>query len=360
MMRAAVLNAIGSPYEVADIDIDKPADDEVLVRTTAAGLCHSDLQFVTGRKSMPTPFVAGHESAGVIEAVGSRVTYVKPGDRVVTYLNAFCGQCRFCLRGQPFLCRAGSTTRPPDAAPRLSRRGERIDQFFNVSSFAEQLLVHQSQVAKVPEAISLDKAALLGCAALTGIGAVFHTAQVRPGDNVAVFGCGGVGLNIVQGARLAGAQMIIAIDPVPEKRDLAMRLGATHSFAPKDDLPAELVDLSGGGLEHAFDAIGMSAVGEQCLASVARGGAATIVGMMADDDHLRIGPLDMVIGKRVLGCSMGSNRARLDIPLYAEMYVQGRLNLDLVSGHVPLVGINDAIDALKSGRVLRTVVSFGA
>lgn len=358
-MRAAILAEIGSPLQVVDITIDTPAANEVLVCAAAAGICHSDLQFIAGRKHMPTPYVAGHESSGIVAAVGSQVQYVQPGDRVVTYLNAFCGQCRYCLTGRPFLCREPSTRRPAEAEPRLRHGGQPIEQFFNVSAFAEQLLVHESQVAKIPAELPLDRAALLGCAALTGLGAVFHTAQVRPGDTVAVFGCGGVGLNIVQGARLAGAGQVIAIDPVPAKRALAIKLGATAAFEPGPDTVGTLIEITRGGLDHAFDAIGMKSVSEQCMAAIARGGATIVVGMMADAERLEITPLDMVIGKRVLGCSMGSNRARLDIPAYAELYLAGRLNLDdLISERVGLERIGDAVTALSANATTRNLVIF--
>lgn len=358
-MKAAVLEAIPSEYTITDVEIDRPQPNEVLVQTVAAGVCHSDLQFVEGRQHIAVPFVAGHESAGIVEAVGSQVTYVKPGDRVVTYLNSFCGRCKYCLSGRPFACRDSSMQRPAGAPARLRWRGEPIEQFFSVSSFAERLLVHESQVTKVPNEMPLDRAALLGCAAITGLGAVFHTAGARPGDTVVVFGCGGVGLNVVQGAAIAGAERIIAVDPVPAKRELARVLGATDTLGADASVVDEILSLTEGGADHAFDAIGLKTVAEQCVKVVARGGAATIVGMMPEEERLELNYLDLVLGKRVLGCSMGSNRARIDIPFYASLYLQGRLKLDeLISRRVQLDDIQSAFNDLRTGAVTRSLIVF--
>jgi S-(hydroxymethyl)glutathione dehydrogenase/alcohol dehydrogenase len=358
-MKAAVLTKIPGDYEIVDIDIDEPGPQEVLIRTAAAGLCHSDVQFIEGRQTMQTPFVPGHESSGVVEAVGSAVTYVRPGDHVVTYLNSFCGSCKYCLSGRPFACRETSTSRQMDQPSRLKWNGNGIDQFFDVSSFAEQLLVHESQVAKVPTELPLDKAALLGCATITGFGSVIHTAQVRPGDDVVVFGCGGIGLNIIQGARIAGARQIIAVDPHPSRTDLALLMGATASVEAGESAVDEIIHLTNGGADYAFDAIGLKSVAEQAVACVSRGSAAVIVGMMPETDRLEVSALDMVIGKRILGSSMGSNRARLDIPFYADLYLQGRLNLDdLVSHHLTLDQINVAVSGMQSAEGLRHVITF--
>jgi S-(hydroxymethyl)glutathione dehydrogenase/alcohol dehydrogenase len=229
-MKAAVLRSAPGPLAIEDIDIAAPEPREVLVRTAAAGVCHSDLHFVDGSYPARLPSVLGHESAGVVEAVGSDVTHVRPGDHVITCLSVFCGNCSYCLSGRPALCQGKrGLMRARTEPPRLSAGGETVWQFLDMSSFAEQMLVHENGVVKIPEAMPLEQAALLGCAVTTGLGAVFRTAAVEPGATVAVIGCGGVGLNCIQGARLAGAGRVIAVDRLPSKLELAQRFGATDT-----------------------------------------------------------------------------------------------------------------------------------
>ncbi|MEM1231098.1 MAG: alcohol dehydrogenase catalytic domain-containing protein [Pseudomonadota bacterium] len=226
-MKAAVLREVNQPLSIEDIQHGDPAPREVLVRTVAAGVCHSDLHFQNGSYPYPMPAVLGHESAGVVEAVGSDVTYVKPGDHVITCLSAFCGHCEYCLTGSMSLCQEPELQRPADKPPRLAQGGEPIAQFLNLSSFAEYMLVHEHAIAKVRPDMPLDRAALIGCGVTTGIGAVIHTAKVEPGATVAVLGCGGIGLSAINGAAIAGAARIIAVDMVPSKLELARKFGAT-------------------------------------------------------------------------------------------------------------------------------------
>ncbi len=226
-MKAAVLREINQPLVIEDIQYGNPAPREVLVRTVAAGVCHSDLHFQNGSYPYPLPAVLGHESAGVVEAVGSDVTYVKPGDHVITCLSAFCGHCEPCLTGHMSLCQEPELQRAPDQPSRLARGDENIAQFLNLSSFAEYMLVHEHTIVKVREDMPLDRAALIGCGVTTGVGAVIHTAGVEPGSTVAVLGCGGVGLSAINGAAIAGAARIIAIDMVPSKLDLARKWRST-------------------------------------------------------------------------------------------------------------------------------------
>jgi S-(hydroxymethyl)glutathione dehydrogenase/alcohol dehydrogenase len=361
MIRAAILNAVGSPLEIADdVVIDRPRSHEVLVRTAASGVCHSDLHYVKGLQPVDTPCVAGHESAGVVEAVGSDVRAVRPGDHVVTCLSAFCGSCRYCLLGQPFLCRDMRVRREPDGPSRL-RRGDRpLHQFFNVSAFAEQMLVHENQVVRIDPTIPLDRAALLGCATITGVGAVLHTARVEPGSTVVVFGCGGIGLNVVAGARIAGAARVIGVDPVAAKRKLAERFGATDTVDPTGtDVVSVLLDMTDGGADHAFEAIGLPLTCEQAMGAIRRGGTVTVIGMMPAGQHMRVTTEDLVVGKRLLGSSMGSNRFVLDVPFYAALYERGQLPLDLlVSARLPLDRITDAFDELDRGELARSVIVF--
>ncbi len=258
-MKAAVLTSIPGELTVEDVAIDKPQKNEVLIRTAAAGLCHSDLHFMEGKYPYLTPTVPGHESAGVVEAVGEDVTYVQPGDHVITCLSVFCGHCDYCLSGRTNLCAGKSlVARGFEGTPRLSMNGQPVFQFLDLSSFGEYMLVHQNAVVKVTKDIPLDRAALIGCGVTTGVGAVFNTARVQAGSTVAVIGCGGVGLNCVQGAALAGACRVIAVDMVPLKLKLAEQFGATDLVdASKGDAVQQVQELTGGGVDYSFEAIGL-------------------------------------------------------------------------------------------------------
>src|SRR5215510_3246821 len=247
-MKAAVFHAPNTPLTIEDISLQKPGSREVLIRTKAAGLCHSDLHFIEGLYPHPVPTVPGHESSGVVEAVGSDVTYVKPGDHVVTCLSVFCGTCDMCTTGRPVLCTGTDVKLMPGVANRFSwGRKEKLNQFLNLSSFAEQMLVHENAVVKIRKDMPLDLAALIGCGVITGYGAVVNTAKVRPGETVAVIGCGGVGMAAINGAAIAGAGRIIAIDTNPAKLQLATKLGATDLVNPKEGDPvAKVKELTGG------------------------------------------------------------------------------------------------------------------
>src|SRR3954447_23585774 len=230
-MKAAVLHAANQPLTIEEVALEKPRSREVVLRTAFAGLCHSDLHFIEGLYPTPTPVVLGHESSGIVEAVGEDVTYVKPGDHVITCLSVFCGTCAQCVTGHPNLCENTEVKMPPGQSRRMSwKGGELMNQFLNLSSFAEQMLVHENSMVKIDDDIPLDRGALVGCGVMTGVGAVFNAAKVEPGATVAVIGCGGVGLSAVNGAALAGAERIIAIDTVQSKLDLARELGATDTL----------------------------------------------------------------------------------------------------------------------------------
>jgi S-(hydroxymethyl)glutathione dehydrogenase/alcohol dehydrogenase len=280
-MKAAVLREINKPLEIEDIQYGNPAPREVLIRTVAAGVCHSDLHFQNGSYPYPLPAVLGHESAGVVEAVGSDVTYVKPGDHVITCLSAFCGHCESCLTGHMSLCQEPELQRAPDQPSRLARGDENIAQFLNLSSFAEYMLVHEHTIVKIREDMPLDRAALIGCGVTTGVGAVIHTAAVEPGSTVAVIGCGGVGLSAVNGAAIAGAARIIAVDMVESKLELARKFGATDVVNAKEVDPVEAVrEMTGGGVHYSFEAIGLKQTAEQSFKMLGFGGTATIIGMI--------------------------------------------------------------------------------
>lgn len=359
-MKAALLTEIPSELKIEEVGIDKPGVGEVLIRTAAAGVCHSDLHFVEGSYWYPTPVVLGHESAGVVEAVGPDVTYVAPGDHVITCLSGFCGACEYCLAGRPSLCGKESLRRPADDAPRLTFGGEQCHQFLELSSFAEQMLVHERSLVKIRRDMPLDRAALIGCGVTTGLGAAFRTARVEPGETVAVIGCGGVGLNAVQGAAIAGASRVIAVDMVEMKLKLAEQFGATDLVdASKGDPVAQVMELTRGGVDHAIEAIGLKITAEQSFAMIKRGGTATIIGMIPLGTKIELPGAEFLYEKKIQGSNMGSNRFRFDMPRYIDLYLQGRLKLDeLVSARIGLDEVNSAFAAMKAGEVARSVIVF--
>jgi S-(hydroxymethyl)glutathione dehydrogenase/alcohol dehydrogenase len=358
-VKAAVLEHIPGELVIDDVQIDTVGPQEVLVRTTAAGLCHSDLHFMEGKYPHPVPTVLGHESAGVVEAVGSQVSYLQPGDHVISCISGFCGACRYCLSGRPNLCDVagmGAASGPP----RFRRGDQPVHQFAGLSSFAEQLLVHENTLVKIRPDMPLDKAALIGCGVTTGVGAVLNTAKVRPGEVVVVIGCGGIGLNAIQAAAIVGAGRIIAIDRIASKRDLALTFGATDVVdASAGDPVGAVLELTGGGVDHAFEAIGLAATAQQAFNMLRKGGTATVIGMIPIGERVEIEGIQLLMEKRLQGSNMGSNRFRLDMPQYVEWYLAGKLKLDeLVSAVMPLEKINDGFAALKGGEVARQLVTF--
>jgi len=357
-MKAAVLRAPKQPLSIEDVEISKPGPHEVLVRTVAAGVCHSDLHFQNGSYMYPTPAVLGHESAGVVEQVGAEVRYVQPGDHVITCLSVFCGHCEFCLSGRPALCTKVDTRRRPTDPPRLSKDGKPVWQFLDLSSYAEQMLVHENAIVKITKDMPLDRAALIGCGVTTGVGAVFNTAKVPPGATVAVIGCGGVGLSAVQGAAIAGAGRVIAVDMLDSKLELARKMGATDTVnAKKGDPIAQVKDLTGGGVDYSFEAIGLKVAAEQAFAMLKNGGTATVIGMISLGQKIELPGVDFLFEKKIQGSSMGSNRFRTDMPKYVDMYLNGKLNLDdMVSKRIKLADVNDAFAALEKGEVARQVI----
>jgi S-(hydroxymethyl)glutathione dehydrogenase/alcohol dehydrogenase len=362
-IRAAVFRKVHDPLTIESIDIDKPWGREVLVRTAATGVCHSDLHVVDGdgRFPMDRPIVLGHEGSGVVEAVGADVTTVRPGDHVVACLSGFCGNCAQCLSGHPNLCVGGIVTRPDSAAPRLSQRGQGFRQFIGISSYAERMLLHENSIVKIDPELPLDRAALVGCGVLTGVGAALRSSGLQAGQTVAVFGCGGVGLAIVQGARIGGARQIIGVDMFESKMEMAKRVGATHFVNSKKDDPVKAIrSLTGGaGVDHAFEAVGNATLVRQAIESLAIRGTATIVGVLPPDAKIEFPWMAIRPECRVQTSRMGSNRFRTDIPLYLEFYRQGRLLLDeMVTRRGRLDDINEAFRAMKAGEVARTVLTF--
>lgn len=362
-MRAAVLVQPGQQLVIEDLAIDQPGPHEVLIRTAACGLCHSDLHFIDGAYPHAVPAVPGHEAAGVVEAVGSEVSSLKVGDSVVTCLSVFCGHCEFCVTGRMALCPGAGTRRGRDEPPRLSRGdGSPVAQMLNLSAFAEQMLVHEHACVAVNPDMPLDRAALLGCAVTTGAGAVFNACKLTPGETVAVVGCGGVGLAAINAARIAGAGRIIAADPLPEKRELALRLGATDTVdAASDGAAAEMIELTKGGVDHAIEAVGRPASAALAVAALRRGGTATVLGMMPLAEKVGLSAMDLLSGKRLQGAFMGMNRFPVDLPRLVDFYLRGLLDLDaIIAERIPLDAINDGFETMRGGHAARSVVVFPA
>ncbi|HZP46572.1 MAG TPA: Zn-dependent alcohol dehydrogenase [Candidatus Binataceae bacterium] len=360
-MKAAILRELHQPLSIEEVAIDQPGPHEVLVRTVAVGVCHSDLHVVHGTLPTRMPAILGHEPAGVVEAVGSAVSGLAPGDHVIACTSIYCGHCTQCRLGRPHLCTDRTDCqRRRDEPPRLSLKGARVTQFADLAAFAEQMLLHERAVLKIAEDIPLDRAALLGCAVTTGVGAALNTAQVAPGSSVAVFGCGGVGISVIQGARIAGARQIIAVDIRDNKLESAKHFGATAVLnGTSGDTVREIKRLSNGGVDYSFDAIGNPKVLEQCIYALAPRGLATLVGAIQPDLKVEFAAGHLFVEKRVQGCYMGSNRFHLDMPKYLDLYRQGRLNLDdMISRRRPLDEVNEAFRDMEAGEVTRTVLTF--
>jgi S-(hydroxymethyl)glutathione dehydrogenase / alcohol dehydrogenase len=362
-MSAAVFRKVHEPLTVEQVEIDKPWGREVLVRTIATGVCHSDLHVVDGLGRFPLdrPFVLGHEGAGIVEAVGADVTALRVGDHVVACLSGFCGTCPQCLSGHPNVCTGGIVARDEQAPPRVSQNGQPLRTFAAIGSYAEHMLLHENSLVRIDAEIPLDRAALVGCGVLTGVGAALRSAGLQAGQTVAVFGCGGVGLSIVQGARIGGARQIIAVDVFDAKLEMAKEVGATHTVNSANDDPVQAVRAltRGLGVDHAFEAVGIASLCRQAIECLAVRGTATIVGVLPPDATIEFPWMAIRPECKVQTSRMGSNQFRTDIPNYLEFYRQGRLKLDeMISRRGHLSDINEAFRAMKAGEVARTVLMF--
>ncbi len=359
-MKAALFHGPHRPLTIEEVSISNPGPREVLIRTAAVGVCHSDLHYIDGFYATPHPSVLGHEAAGVVEKVGSAVSYVKPGDHVITCLSVFCGHCAFCTTGRPFSCENPETARGSEEPPRLSQADETVHQFYDLSSFAEQMLVHEHALVKIRPDMPLDRAALIGCAVTTGFGAVVNTADIEIGATIAVIGCGGVGLSAINGAAIAGAGRIIAVDISDEKLETAGRFGATDRVNASHQDPVEAVrTLTQGGVEYSFEALGRKETSEQAFRMLRTSGVATIIGMVPEGQTIEIEAADLINDKRLQGSNMGSNRFRVDMPRYVDFYLRGQLKLDeMISRRIALEQINEAFDEMRQGKVARSVVVF--
>ena len=360
-IKAAVHRALHQPLAIEDVDIADPGPEEVLVKTAACGVCRSDLHALHGAIPAATPGILGHEPAGIVLAVGERVRHLAPGDHVIACTSMFCGSCAQCIQGRPHLCiDRGACLRGEDEAPRISAGGEAIGQFADLGAFAEAMLLHYRAVVKIDKDIPLDRAALVGCAVTTGVGAALNTAQVAPGSTVAVFGAGGVGTSVMQGARIAGARQIIAVDLRDEKLANAEKFGATDLInSSKTDPVKAIKKLTRGGADYAFEVVGIPQLLEQAFYCLAPHGTAVLVGAIPVGEKVSVNAAHFFAEKRIIGCMMGSNRFTIDAPHYLDLYRQGRLDLDsMVTRHEPLERVGEAFAAMEAGEVTRTVLMF--
>ena len=342
-MKAAILRGANQPFSIEELIVDNLGPMEVRVRTAASGLCHSDFHYVTGDMPGTFPMVLGHEAAGMVDAVGSQVTRFKPGDHVVTCASLHCGQCRTCMRGWLHRC-ASKPVRAPQSTPRTRIGNEPVFLHTGIGGHAQMLLVHQNSLALLPRDMPFDRAAVLGCAVVTGVGAAINSAKIAPGDTVAVIGCGGVGLNVIQGARICGAETIIAIDKNPTKLELARRFGATDVVVGGPDAVDAVMARLPAGVDHVLEVVGLTQTIQQGFRMLASGGVLTLVGVPPMDASLTLpGPVVGMLMKelRVQGSIMGSSVFPIDIPRYASLYLQGKLELDLlVSQRIALSDVN--------------------
>ena len=359
-MKAAVCYQFNQPLVVEDIEIDPPKDGEVKVKMVATAICHSDVHAILGEWGGALPFVAGHEGAGIVEEVGSGVDLVQQGDHVVVSLLRSCGRCEPCTTGTPHLC--DSEFALQNESRLRNQQGHSINHGLNTAAFAEFVIVDQSQLAPVPKEMPLESAALLACGVITGLGAVVNRAQVRPGSSVVVIGAGGVGLNAIQGARIAGAHPIVAIDLLDNKLDAAYTFGATHALnAANDDIQTAVSEITGGRLaDYVFVTVGTTTVTELAYSITRKRGMVVLVGIpdWTSAMQVPIGPT-VLTEKVITGSLMGTTRLSVDIPWLVALYKENRLKLDeLITAQYSLDQINEAILAMQSGSVLRNVILF--
>ena len=361
--RAAICRELNQPIVVEEITVEPPKRGEVTVKLGACGVCHSDLSATNGTLQMPLPLVLGHEAAGEVVELGPDASGLKEGDHVVSSFIYMCGECRFCVTGRPVLCveqgRAISTL--PDGTLRTrDARGQALNIFSGCGVMAEYATVHADNLVKIDPKIPLDRAALVGCAVTTGVGAVFNTARVAPGASVAVFGCGGVGLNVIQGARIAGADRIIAIDTLEPKLELARQFGATDTLLFKEDPVKALKKMTGGGPDYAFECVGNGELAAAAYKAIRRGGLAVVVGVAKPGDSTAIRTMTLPFEEKTLtGSYFGSCVPRIDFPRMLALYMGGRLKLDeLITRRYPIDEAPQAFADLESGRNARGVIVF--
>ena len=366
--RAAVAHEAGKPLSIETVRLEGPKDGEVLVEIKATGVCHTDAFTLSGEDPEGLfPAVLGHEGAGVVVEAGRGVKSLKPGDHVIPLYTPECRECDYCVSGRTNLCQAIRTTQGqgvmPDGTSRFSSGGEKIFHYMGTSTFSNYTVLPEIAAAKVREDAPFDKICYIGCGVTTGIGAVINTAKVQPGDNVVVFGLGGIGLNVVQGARMVGANMIIGVDLNASKAPLATKFGMTHFVNPKEvegDLVPYLVDLTNGGADHSFECIGNVNTMRQALECCHKGwGESTIIGVAGAGQEISTRPFQLVTGRVWRGTAFGGAKGRTDVPRIVDWYMDGKINIDdLITHTMPLDRINDAFDLMHEGKSIRSVVTF--
>jgi S-(hydroxymethyl)glutathione dehydrogenase/alcohol dehydrogenase len=362
-MKAAVLYDINTPLKIEDVTLDDPQENEILVKLEATGVCHSDLHFMQGDIPQPVPLVPGHEGAGVVEKVGPCVTTVQPGDHVILMVTIACGKCSFCLSGRPTLCVENLPMQMmatlPGGGVRLHKGEQAINHLFGLACFAEKVVVHERSAVKIREDAPLDVVCLLGCGTSTGIGAAINATRARPGESIAIFGCGGVGMSAVMGAKLLGAK-VIAIDTLDSKLEKAKEFGADYVInATRDDPQAKIPEILGQGADYAIESIGKVDVIAQALNCIRSGGLLVVAGMPPLVDMLTIPPFQFLLGKTITGTIQGDVVAPVDIPRYVDLFMEGKLPIDkLITRNYKLDQINEAFEAMKKGEVIRSVVKF--
>jgi len=365
--RAAVAFEAEKSLEIVELDLEGPKDGEVLVEIMATGICHTDAYTLDGLDSEGLfPSVLGHEGAGIVREVGAGVTSVKPGDHVIPLYTPECRQCKSCLSGKTNLCTAIRATQGkglmPDGTSRLSYKGQTIYHYMGCSTFSNFTVLPEIAVAKIRKDAPFDKACYIGCGVTTGVGAVTNTAKVQVGDNVVVFGLGGIGLNVLQGAKMAGADKIIGVDLNPSKREWGEKFGMTHFVNPKEtaDVVAHLVELTDGGADYSFDCTGNTEVMRQALECCHRGwGTSVIIGVAEAGKEIATRPFQLVTGRNWRGTAFGGAKGRTDVPKIVDWYMQGKIQIDPMITHVmPLDKINDAFDLMHAGESIRSVVVY--
>ncbi|MBD2122971.1 S-(hydroxymethyl)glutathione dehydrogenase/class III alcohol dehydrogenase [Trichocoleus sp. FACHB-262] len=367
-VKAAVAFEAGKPLTIETVQLEGPQAGEVLVEIKATGVCHTDAFTLSGADPEGLfPAILGHEGAGVVVEVGPGVTSVKPGDHVIPLYTPECRNCEYCLSFKTNLCQAIRGTQGrglmPNGTSRFSIGGKMIHHYMGTSTFANYTVLPEIAVAKIREDAPFDKVCYIGCGVTTGIGAVLYTARVEPGANVVVFGLGGIGLNVIQGARMVGANMIVGVDLNPQKRALAEKLGMTHFVNPKEvegDLVAHLVELTKGGADYSFECIGNVNVMRQALECCHKGwGVSVIIGVAGAGQEISTRPFQLVTGRVWKGSAFGGARGRTDVPKIVDWYMDGKINIDdLITNVVPVEQINEAFDLMHKGEAIRTVVTF--
>lgn len=367
-VRAAVAYEPGKPLQLETVQLEGPKAGEVLVEIKATGVCHTDAYTLSGKDPEGLfPAILGHEGAGVVVEVGEGVKSVKVGDRVIPLYTPECRQCEYCLSRKTNLCQAIRVTQGkglmPDGTSRFSLNSTKLHHYMGTSTFANYTVLPEIAVAKIREDAPFDKVCYIGCGVTTGIGAVVYTAKVEPGSKVVVFGLGGIGLNVIQGARMVGAEMIVGVDVNPSKRAIAEKFGMTHFVNPKEvegDLVPYLVDLTKGGADYSFECIGNVNVMRQALECCHKGwGESIIIGVAAAGEEIRTRPFQLVTGRVWKGSAFGGARGRTDVPKIVDWYMEGKINIDdLITHTMPIEKINDAFDLMHKGESIRTVLTF--